>query len=66
MSAASIGEVFAAVERQIADFGVVPVENTTEGVVTQALDTFAESDLSISGEIVLRISLDLFSRSGLV
>jgi len=62
--AASIPEVFACVESGKASYGVVPVENTTEGVVTQALDTFAESDLSISGEIVLRISLDLFSKSG--
>jgi chorismate mutase/prephenate dehydratase len=62
--AVSIREVFAQVEAGKARFGVVPVENTTEGVVTQALDTFADSDLSISGEIVLRISLDLFSQGG--
>jgi chorismate mutase/prephenate dehydratase len=43
---------------------VVPVENTTEGVVAATLDCFAESDLVICGETVLRISLDLFSRSG--
>jgi chorismate mutase/prephenate dehydratase len=60
----SIEEVFSAVDRGKARLGVVPVENTTEGVVTQTLDAFAESDLSICGEIVLRISLDLFSRSG--
>jgi chorismate mutase/prephenate dehydratase len=62
----SIAEVFAAVERGKAELGVVPVENTTAGVVTQTFDAFAESDLSICGEIVLRISLDLFSRSGCI
>jgi chorismate mutase/prephenate dehydratase len=62
----SITAVFAAVEVGRARLGVVPVENTTEGVVTQPLDAFAESDLTICGEIVLRISLDLFSRSGRV
>ena len=40
----SIADVFAAVERGKAHLGVVPVENTTEGVVTQTLDAFAESD----------------------
>jgi chorismate mutase/prephenate dehydratase len=60
----SIEGVFAAVDLGKARLGVVPVENTTEGVVTQTLDAFAVSDLPICGEIVLRISLDLFSRSG--
>jgi chorismate mutase/prephenate dehydratase len=62
--AASIPEVFAAVESGKARIGVVPVENTTAGVVTETYDSFAGSDLLICGEIVLRISLDLFSRSG--
>jgi chorismate mutase/prephenate dehydratase len=61
---ASINEVFASVENGKAEIGVVPVENTTAGVVTETLDAFAETDLLICGEIVLRISLDLFSRSG--
>jgi len=61
---ASITEVFESVEKGKAEIGVVPVENTTAGVVTETYDAFAESDLSICGEIVLRISLDLFSRSG--
>jgi chorismate mutase/prephenate dehydratase len=60
----SIGEVFASVENGKAEIGVVPVENTTAGVVTETLDAFPQSDLLICGEIVLRISLDLFSRSG--
>ena len=50
--------------RRQADHGVVPVENTTEGVVTQTLDTLVESELPICGEAVLPISLCLLSRSG--
>jgi chorismate mutase / prephenate dehydratase len=61
---ASIADVFAAVERGDADHGIVPVENTTEGVVTQTLDALLESPLSLSGESQLRISLHLLSRSG--
>jgi chorismate mutase/prephenate dehydratase len=60
----TIGDVFAAVERGQADHGVVPVENTTEGVVTQTLDTLVGSELSICGETVLPIALCLLSRSG--
>jgi chorismate mutase/prephenate dehydratase len=61
---ASIAEVFAAVEAGKAAIGVVPVENTTAGVVTETFDAFAGSELLVCGEIVLRISHDLFSRSG--
>ncbi len=60
----SILEVFAELERGSLDLGVVPVENTTEGVVTQTFDALAEHDLSICGEVVLRISQQLLSRSG--
>ena len=61
---ATIGDVFSAVERGQADHGVVPVENTTEGVVTQTLDTFVASELTICGETVLPIALCLLSKSG--
>jgi chorismate mutase/prephenate dehydratase len=63
-SESSIPNVFGAVESGKAKLGVIPVENTTAGVVTATLDTFADSDVSICGEIVLPISLDLFSQSG--
>ncbi len=63
-SLGSIAEVFSAVERRQLDLGVVPVENTTEGVVTQTFDALAEHDVSICGEVVLRISQQLLSRSG--
>jgi len=60
----TIADVFAAVERGAASLGIVPVENTTEGVVTQALDAFVDSDVSICGEVLLRISHQLASRGG--
>ena len=64
IAVSTISDVFAVVERGEADHGIVPVENTTEGVVTQTLDTLIESDLPICGESLLRISLQLMSRSG--
>jgi chorismate mutase/prephenate dehydratase len=63
-SESSIPNVFGAVESGKAELGVIPIENTTAGVVTATFDTFADSDVSICGEIVLPISLDLFSHSG--
>jgi chorismate mutase/prephenate dehydratase len=60
----TIGDVFSAVERGQAELGVVPVENTTEGVVTQTLDAFVDCELTICGEVLQRISHHLLSRSG--
>jgi chorismate mutase/prephenate dehydratase len=60
----TIADVFAAVERGEADHGVVPVENTTEGVVTQTLDTLAEADLAICGETTIPVVHCLLSQSG--
>lgn len=51
----TIGEVFDAIERKRADYGVVPVENSTEGVVTHTLDLLVDSDLKIVSQIVLPI-----------
>jgi len=64
LATTTIGDVFAAVERGHAELGVVPVENTTEGVVTQTLDAFVDSELTICGEVLQRISHHLLSRSG--
>lgn len=61
---ATIGDVFSAVERGQAELGVVPVENTTEGVVTQTLDAFVGCELTICGETLQRISHHLLSSSG--
>ncbi len=60
----SIREVFAAVEGGKQPLGVVPVENTTEGVVTQTLDALAEFDVTVCAEAMLRISHTLLCRSG--
>lgn len=64
VACASIGDVFGAVERGKAELGVVPVENTTEGVVTRTLDAFIDADVSICGEMLQRIQHHLLSRSG--
>src|ERR1043165_8017459 len=58
----TISDVFAEVSRNRADYGVVPVENSTEGVVTHTLDMFADSDLRIVAQIVLPIQQCLMSR----
>jgi chorismate mutase/prephenate dehydratase len=51
----SLDDVFREVEAGTADFGVVPVENSTEGVISHTLDLFQQSPLSICGEVELRI-----------
>ena len=51
----SIEEVFHEVESGMADFGVVPIENSTEGTVNNTLDMFLTSPLTICGEVELRI-----------
>ena len=57
----SIQDVFGEVERRLAAYGVVPVENSTEGVVSHTLDMFVDSELKICAEILLAISLNLLS-----
>jgi len=51
----TIDGVFREVEAETADFGVVPVENSAEGVVSHTLDMFRRSRLAICGEIEMRI-----------
>ncbi len=60
----SITAVFDEVIRGRAPYGVVPVENSNEGIVSHTLDMFMESDLQIIAEILLEVSHDLLSRSG--
>jgi len=57
----TIADVFAEVSKNRADYGVVPVENSTEGVVTHTLDMFVDSDLKIVAQIVLPIQHCLLS-----
>jgi chorismate mutase/prephenate dehydratase len=59
----TIADVFSEVARRRADYGVVPIENSTEGVVTHTLDMFAESDLKIVAQIVLPIQQCLLSNA---
>ena len=55
----AIDEVFREVEAGAVNYGVVPVENSTEGVVTHTLDSFIDSNIYICGEVVLRIHQNL-------
>jgi len=64
MPVESIRDVFDAVEAGKAGFGVVPVENSNEGVVSYTLDMFMDYDLKVSAEVMLEISHNLLSKSG--
>ena len=58
----TIDEVFQEVESGAADFGVVPIENSTEGSVNNTLDMFLTSSLKIAGEIELKIEQHLLGK----
>jgi len=57
----SIDDVFREVEAGAANFGVVPIENSTEGVISNTLDNFIDSPLKVCGEVSLRIHHHLLS-----
>ena len=59
----TIDETFQEVECGAADFGVVPIENSTEGSVNNTLDMFLTSPLKIAGEIELKIEQHLMSKN---
>ncbi|GAB6141860.1 prephenate dehydratase [Methylosoma difficile] len=59
MPMASINDIFSAVERENCQFGVVPVENSTEGVINHTLDRFLLSPLKICGEVEIRVHQNL-------
>jgi chorismate mutase/prephenate dehydratase len=61
----TISDVFAEVGKKRADYGVIPIENSTEGAVSHSLDMFVDSDLKICSEIITNISLHLLSNSPL-
>ncbi len=65
IAAPTIAAVFDEVDKGRAEFGVVPVENSTEGVVNHTLDTFLDSGLKISAEIILDVDQCLLARPGL-
>ncbi|HEX6838804.1 MAG TPA: chorismate mutase, partial [Polyangia bacterium] len=62
--AATVAGVFADVEKGVADLGVVPIENSTEGVVNSTLDVLIDSELCITAEIATKVSHCLLTRSG--
>ena len=62
VSCETITDVFALVQKRGALYGVVPIENSTEGAVTHTLDQFVETPLKICAEIYLPISLHLMAK----
>ena len=64
MPESTIKEVFDSVSRDKARYGVVPIENSNEGIVNYTLDMFVDSDLKIAVEIMLPISHNLLSKTG--
>jgi chorismate mutase/prephenate dehydratase len=58
----TIPAVFQAVERGQADYGIVPVENATEGIVDSTLDAFLDSPLRVVAEILVPLDLALLVR----
>ncbi|MBC7503334.1 MAG: prephenate dehydratase [Herminiimonas sp.] len=61
---ASIDEVFRAAEAGTADFGVVPIENSTEGAINRTLDLLLQTTLAISSEVSIHVHHSLMSASG--
>ncbi len=57
----NISDVFSAVEKKQADYGVVPVENSIEGAVTYTLDMLIDTDLKIYSQVMLEISHNLLA-----
>jgi chorismate mutase/prephenate dehydratase len=57
----TITDIFAEVEKQNADYGVVPIENSIEGAVSHTLDMFVDSDLKICAQIILEVSHNLLA-----
>jgi chorismate mutase/prephenate dehydratase len=58
-----IDDVFTQVESSEADFGVVPVENSNQGIVSHTLDRFVDSNLKVCGEIEMAIHHNLMSQA---
>lgn len=65
ISKKSISEVFDEVESGKANYAVVPIENSSEGIVTHTLDMFIDSELKICSEIILKISQNLLANTHL-
>ena len=59
VSCNSITDIFVEVEKELSSYGVVPIENSIEGVITHSLDMFIDSDLKICDQILLEVSHNL-------
>ncbi|MBN2406135.1 MAG: prephenate dehydratase [Elusimicrobia bacterium] len=60
--ASNITQVFRDVEKKRVDYGVVPIENSNEGIVTHTLDMFFDSECRICAELQMEISHNLLSK----
>jgi chorismate mutase / prephenate dehydratase len=60
----SIDEVFRVTEANTADFGVVPIENSSEGVINRTLDLLLKTPLNISSEILIQVRHNLMNKNG--
>ncbi len=58
----SLDQVFKEVENSVVNYGVVPIEHSSQGIASQTLDLFKRYQLSICGEVELAVQLHLFSR----
>jgi chorismate mutase/prephenate dehydratase len=65
LSCHSISDVFGEVEKENADYGVVPIENSIEGAISHTLDMLVDSDLKICSQILLDISHNLLAKGAL-
>ncbi|MCM8796138.1 MAG: prephenate dehydratase [Candidatus Omnitrophica bacterium] len=63
VSLESIPDVFWEVERDAADYGVVPIENSIEGAVSHTLDMFVDSELKICAQVILDVAHNLLAKS---
>jgi len=63
LGVSSIDDVFTQVETTEADFVVVPVENSSQGIVSHTLDRFVDSNLKICGEIEMAIHHNLLTQA---
>lgn len=61
----NVAEVFSKVESSDCDYGVVPIENSIEGVVTHTMDLLVETDLKICSQVLLDVTHHLMAKSAL-
>ena len=61
----SFADIFTAVEKREADYGIIPIENSTEGSVRDAIDQFVASDLKVVAQLFLEITYCLVSNEPL-